>query len=275
MVTGFDKPPNALERRMRSPIRKVKKSQCTLIQSVCSRSTFALGRRKIERLGSWQCEVSKSEPLVCFSVTREFSWFCMKCEIAPPHQVGRESEAEQISTQKLRTCLTSHLAMPKINPQHDLTVGLLPTKPHQRMLPTHTRGTSNPVADVKVDNRCFKVTRRSKFSGQHWWAREQSGAEKMRNFSAMKSGYTMRLFMHDINNDDVFTRIEDVEAWVLLVKHRNMAVTGQPTFLKFVDGPQRCEERCACSVSTIGCSLDGLFFFFFLKRLSAAALHSE
>lgn len=26
----------------------------------------------------------------------------------------------------------------------------------------------------------------------------------------------MRLLMHDIDNDDVFTRVEDVEAWVSL-----------------------------------------------------------
>lgn len=78
----------------------------------------------------------------------------------------------------------------------------------------------------------------------------------------MKSGYTSAALHAQIHDDDVFTWVEDVEAWLLLVKHRNirsllMPVTGWGAFLKFVDGSRRCEACCACSVSTTGCFLDG------------------
>ena len=45
------------------------------------------------------------------SHVKGFSSLCMKRGMPTPHQVGRESEAEQISTTKIRT---QHLAMPKI-----------------------------------------------------------------------------------------------------------------------------------------------------------------
>ena len=94
----------------------------------------------------------------------------------------------------------------------------LPTKSHQRMLPTHVCGTSGLETDVRVDYRCSKVAWNSKSGCNNGGP---ANKPELRNFSAMKSGYTMRLFMHDMNNDEVLTRVEDVEAWVVLVKHRN------------------------------------------------------
>lgn len=49
---------------------------------------------------------------------------------------------------------------------------------------------------------------------QSGWAHKQAGAEKL--LCDEKWTYEVRLFMHDISNDDVFTGPEDVEAWVLL-----------------------------------------------------------
>lgn len=109
--------------------------------------------------------------------------------------------------------------MPKITPQHNLSAMSLPTKSHQRTLPTHVCGTSGLGIDVRVGGGCIKIAWKSK-SGCS--SGGPANKPELRNFSAMKSGYTMRLFMHDINNDEVRTRIEDVEAWLLLVKHRNM-----------------------------------------------------
>lgn len=54
---------------------------------------------------------------------------------------------------------------------------------------------------------------------------------ELRNFSAMKSGHRVRLCglsMHVNSNDDILTRVEHVEAWVLLVKHRNTLEPAMP-----------------------------------------------
>lgn len=103
---------------------------------------------------------------------------------------------------------------------------------------------------------------------------------ELKNFSAMeKWAYEVRLFMHDIRNDEVFARTEDVEAWVLLVKHRSIQSLvklvnhWKAASLKFVSGPQRCEDvvHVACrpsdapwspfsETSQCGCPAFGLVF---------------
>ena len=89
----------------------------------------------------------------------------------------------------------------------------------------------------------------------------------------------MWLFMHDINNDDVFTRIEDVEAWVLLVKHPNirnllMPVTGKGAFLKLLTDrsgvrnvlhamcqPSDTSSSALFETSQCGCPAFGVTFY--------------
>jgi hypothetical protein len=108
----------------------IRKVACTLVPlCVLDVPKYIQDGKMEERMfaGAKFCEIEAiCLPLVCYSLASHCLCLAFECGIAPPPRVGRESKAEQISAQKLRISLSSHVAVPKITPQHNLTEGHSP-----------------------------------------------------------------------------------------------------------------------------------------------------
>lgn len=120
MITGFDRPPSALEKRKRSHMRKV--------------VAFRYFSRVLEvplylvdgKLEDWTVAGAKkprAKPSFrLLSFCKGILFVLHACRNCISTTVGRESEAVQNSSQKLRNSFSSHTHFAEGNPQHNLSL---------------------------------------------------------------------------------------------------------------------------------------------------------